>query len=103
MVGPPPDYRVELAPAAARQLRKLDVPTARRVRAALRELAARLADPAGGRGGRASKTLKGTADTSHRLRVGDHRVMYDVIGEDRVVLVLGVVHRRDLERWLQGR
>src|SRR4051812_34559079 len=98
MVGPPRHYRVELAPAAARQLRKLDAPTAQRVRAALRELAARLADPAGGRGGKASKTLKGASDTFHRLRVGDRRVMYDVISEDRVVLVLGVVHRRDLER-----
>lgn len=31
----------------------------------------------------------------------DHRVMYDVIEDDRVVLVLGVVHRTDLERWLK--
>jgi hypothetical protein len=29
--------------------------------------------------------------------------MYDVIEEDRVVLVLGVVHRRDLEAWLRNR
>jgi hypothetical protein len=29
--------------------------------------------------------------------------MYDVIGEDQVVLVLGIVHRADLERWLRNR
>jgi hypothetical protein len=29
--------------------------------------------------------------------------MYDVIDEERTLLVLGVVHRRDLERWLRGR
>jgi hypothetical protein len=29
--------------------------------------------------------------------------MYDVILEDRVVLVLGSVNRADLERWLRRR
>jgi hypothetical protein len=29
--------------------------------------------------------------------------MYDVIAEDRILLVLGIVHRRDLERWLRSR
>lgn len=45
------------------------------------------------------KSIRGTEDTFHRLRVGDHRVMYDVIDSDRVTLVLGVVDRADLERW----
>jgi mRNA-degrading endonuclease RelE of RelBE toxin-antitoxin system len=48
------------------------------------------------------KTIRGRADSFHRLRVGDYRVMYDVIDEDRVVLVLGIVHRGDLERWLRS-
>ena len=54
-------------------------------------------------GGKTVKTIHGFADTFHRLRVGDLRVMYDVIDDDRVVLVLGVVHRGDLERWLRAR
>jgi hypothetical protein len=29
--------------------------------------------------------------------------MFDVIDEDRVVLVLGIAHRSDLERWLRSR
>ena len=29
--------------------------------------------------------------------------MYDVIEEDNVILVLGIVHRADLERWLRKR
>ena len=49
------------------------------------------------------KTVHGAGDTFHRLRVGDHRVMYDVIEEDRVILVLGIVHRGDLERWIRSR
>jgi mRNA-degrading endonuclease RelE of RelBE toxin-antitoxin system len=54
-------------------------------------------------GGKAVKTIHGISDSFHRLRVGDDRVMYDVIDEDRVILVLGVVHRADLERWIRSR
>jgi len=53
--------------------------------------------------GKSVKTIQGAGDSFHRLRVGDHRVMYDEIDEDRVILVLGIVHRGDLERWLRNR
>ena len=49
------------------------------------------------------KTIRGADDTFHRLRIGDYRVMYDVIDADRAVLVLGIVDRADLERWLRSR
>jgi mRNA-degrading endonuclease RelE of RelBE toxin-antitoxin system len=49
------------------------------------------------------KTIKGVSDSFHRLRVGDYRVIFDVVEEDRVVLVAGIVHRDDLERWLRSR
>jgi mRNA-degrading endonuclease RelE of RelBE toxin-antitoxin system len=49
------------------------------------------------------KTIQGLADSFHRLRVGEHRIMDDVIEQDRTVLVLGIVHRGDLERWLRNR
>lgn len=73
-----------------------------RVRGALLRLAADVATP-GRIGGKSVKSIKGTDDAFHRLRVGDHRVMCDVIEQDRVVLVLGIVHRGDLERWLRNR
>ncbi len=49
------------------------------------------------------KTIRSAKDSVQRLRVGDYRLMFDVIEEDRVVLVLGIVHRDDLERWLRSR
>jgi mRNA-degrading endonuclease RelE of RelBE toxin-antitoxin system len=49
------------------------------------------------------KTIHGVGDPFHRLRIGDLRLMFDVIDEDRVLLVLGVVHRGDLERWIRNR
>lgn len=54
-------------------------------------------------GGKRVRTIRGTADSFHRLRVGDYRVRYDLIVEDRVLHVLGIVHRSDLERWLRSR
>lgn len=54
-------------------------------------------------GGKSTKTIQGVADSFHRLRVGDYRVMYDVLEDERVILVLGIVHRGDLERWLRNR
>jgi mRNA-degrading endonuclease RelE of RelBE toxin-antitoxin system len=54
-------------------------------------------------GGKAVKTIQGIRDSFHRLRVGDYRVMHDVIDEDQVILVLGIVHRGDLERWIRNR
>lgn len=53
--------------------------------------------------GKKAKTIQGVSDTFHRLRVGDYRIMNNVIEADRVVLVLGIVHRSDLERWLRSR
>jgi len=54
-------------------------------------------------GAKAVKTIRGVSDSFYRLRVGDYRVMYDAIDEDRVVLVLGIVQRGDLERWIRNR
>jgi mRNA-degrading endonuclease RelE of RelBE toxin-antitoxin system len=54
-------------------------------------------------GGKSVKTIQGAGDPFRRLRVGDYRIMYDVIDEDRGILVLGIVHRGDLERWLRNR
>lgn len=73
-----------------------------RIRAALERLAADAATP-GRIGGKRVKSIQGAADTFHRLRVGDHRVLFDVIAEERTLLVLGIVHRGDLERWLRNR
>jgi mRNA-degrading endonuclease RelE of RelBE toxin-antitoxin system len=72
------------------------------VRASLERLALDVTEP-GRVGGKRVKTIHGAGDSFRRLRVGDYRVLFDVIDEDRVVLVLGVVHRGDLERWLRSR
>ncbi len=73
-----------------------------RISRALEKLASDLATPGRVRG-KAVKTIQGPGDSFHRLRVGDYRVMYDIIEQDEVVLVLGIVHQGDLERWIRNR
>ena len=54
-------------------------------------------------GGKAVETIRGAGDSFHHLRVGDYRVMYDVIDTDGGIVVLGMVDRGDLERWIRSR
>jgi mRNA interferase RelE/StbE len=95
-------YGVELSPASERVFRKLPPDVKGRVRKALERLAADAAKP-GRIEGKTVKTIHGLDGPFYRLRVGDHRIMYDVIERDRVVLILGIVHRSDLERWIRNR
>lgn len=80
-------YRIEVAPAAVRQLRKLDPATRRRVQAAIELLAAQ-PRPSG------AKKMAG-GDGEWRVRTGDCRVVYEVQDEVLLVLVVAVGHRRD--------
>lgn len=98
----PEPYGVELTPSAVKAFRKLPADVQGRLRAALGRLATDVAQT-GRIGGRRVKSIQGVDDSFHRLRVGDLRVMYDVVETDRVVLVLGIVRRGDLERWIRNR
>ncbi|MFZ1372563.1 MAG: type II toxin-antitoxin system RelE/ParE family toxin [Nostocoides sp.] len=81
-------YRVEVAPAALRQLRMLDSPARRRVQAAI-ELLADQPRPS-----RAKRLVGGEGEW--RARTGDYRIVYEVRDDVLVVLVVAVGHRRDI-------
>lgn len=83
-------YEVRFHPSAARELEKLDVRVRRRVERAVDRLTQ---EP---RGGGALK-LRGAEDL-WRLRIGDHRVVYQVRDTMLLVLVIRVRHRRDAYR-----
>jgi mRNA interferase RelE/StbE len=85
-------YRIEVTPAAARQLRKLDPHARRRVQAAV-ELLAQEPRPSG------AKKLVG-GDREWRVRTGDYRIVYEIHDEVLLVLVLAMGHRRDIYRGL---
>ena len=81
-------YRIEVAPAAVRQLRKLDRVAQRRVQAAI-ELLASEPRPSG------AKKLVG-GDGEWRVRTGDYRIVYEIHDNVLLVLVVAVGHRRDI-------
>lgn len=83
-------YRLEVTPAAARQLRELDPPARRRVQAAV-ELLATEPRPAG------AKKLAGGAG-EWRVRTGDYRIVYEIHDEVLLILVVSVGHRREIYR-----
>ena len=83
-------HRVEVAPAAARQLRKLDPSARRRVQAAI-ELLADQPRPSG-----ATKLAGG--DGEWRVRTGDLRIVYEIHDRVLLVLVVAVGHRREIYR-----
>ncbi|HRA27364.1 type II toxin-antitoxin system RelE/ParE family toxin [Ornithinibacter sp.] len=83
-------YRVEVAEAAVRSLRKRDPTARRRVQAAI-ELLAEQPRPSGAR------RLVG-GDGLMRVRTGDYRIVYEIHDDVLVVLVVAVGHRREIYR-----
>jgi mRNA interferase RelE/StbE len=80
------EYRVELAPAALRQLRRLPPGDAARLRGPILACAQELF-PSGAR------KLAGTE--LWRVRVGDLRVIYVVDAAERIVVILKVARRSE--------
>jgi len=81
-------YRVELAPSAARQLKKFTPDVRRRIQGVLELLAEDPRPPA-------AKQLVGGAG-EWRVRTGDYRVIYEIHDRQVVVLVLRMGHRREI-------
>ncbi len=79
-------WRVELAPAAQRQLRKLPPDATARLRGPILALAR---DP------RPPGALTLTGSSLWRLRVGDVRIVYAIDDTARVVVILRVARRNE--------
>jgi mRNA interferase RelE/StbE len=79
-------YRVDLAPAALRELRRLPAGDAARLRGPILALALEPRPPG---------ATKLAASEWWRIRVGDLRVVYLVDDVDRLVIVLRVARRNE--------
>jgi len=80
-------YRIELRPAAARALRKLDPADRHRIQGAIALLAHDPRPPA-------ARALQGRPGL--RVRVGDYRIIYTVADDVLLVVVVALGHRRDV-------
>ena len=85
-------YRIEYRPAARRDLKRLDLPTRRRIVLRIEKLA----DNPRPRG---VETLSGS-ERLYRLRVGDYRIVYVIKDKALLVLIVRVGHRREVYRKL---
>ncbi len=83
-------HRVELTPAAQRDLRSLDRPVLRRIDAKIRTLAE---DPRP----HGVEKLAGEPEV-YRVRVGDYRILYQIDDAVLIVLIVRVRHRREVYR-----
>ncbi len=81
------EYRIELRPAAARALRKLDPQIRHRVQGAIALLAQDPRPPG-------ARALQGRSGL--RVRVGDYRIIYSVADDVLLVVVVTLGHRRDI-------
>ena len=87
-------WTVEFDAAAAKELRKLDPPVARRIVAVLRERLAPLADPRS-----IGEALRGDElGEFWKYRLGDYRVVARIVDRRLIVIVVRIGHRRDVYR-----
>jgi len=82
-------YSIQIAPAAERQIRKLEVTVRRQI---FKKIGTLQSNP------RPVGVEKLTAIDSYRVRVGDYRIIYDI--EDRIttVLVVRIGNRKEVYR-----
>ncbi len=81
-------YRVEIAPAAKRQIKKLPTAVQQQIIRRLEDLAVE-PRPTG------IVKLKGS-ESLYRVRLGDYRVVYEIQDAQLLILVVKVGHRSDV-------
>jgi mRNA interferase RelE/StbE len=91
-------WRVELSRAATRAFERASKPDRKRIERAIDGLATNPRPS-----GKLVKAVQGPHDEFLRLRAGDFRILYEVFDADRVVLIHGIVARKELEEWLRRR
>jgi mRNA interferase RelE/StbE len=77
--------------AAARELARLDRPIGRRVVERVKWLAANLDDLS-------PDALTGDLAGFYKLRVGDYRVLYEILKDEQIIVIHKIGHRREVYR-----
>ena len=84
-------YRVRFLRSAKRDLERLDKPVAARILQRIRWLAEHVEDAR-------LQPLTGDLEGFFKLRVGSYRVIYEILWQERTIVVHLVGHRRDIYR-----
>jgi mRNA interferase RelE/StbE len=84
-------YELRLLAAAEKELEKLDAVIARRMADQLRRLAINF-------DAMRPELLSGELSGLYKLRVGDYRAIYEVLRQERTIIVHQIGHRREIYR-----
>ena len=82
-------YRVHLLDAASKDLARLDKPVARRIVERVHWLEENLEDTT-------LEALTGELDGLFKLRIGDYRVVYELIHDEQLIMIHAIGHRREI-------
>lgn len=84
-------FTVKVTPAAQKQIRKLDPQVARRIRTFLERSLQGIDNP----------RALGAPLVDHdfwRYRVGDYRILANIVDDELIILVVALAHRREVYR-----
>jgi mRNA interferase RelE/StbE len=84
-----PVYHVRILSAAARELSRLDRPTRQRVIERIHRLADNLENIR-------HEVLSGKFSGLYKLRVGEHRVVYEISHTEQILMIHLIGHRREI-------
>ena len=84
-------YRIRILDEASRELAQLDKPVANRLVKRVRWLAANLENLT-------PEALSGDLAGFFKLRVGDYRVLYQILPDEKVIVLHAIGHRKDIYR-----
>ncbi len=84
-------YRIRLLEAASKDLARLDKPVARRIVERAQWLADNIADAD-------PEALTGELKGLFKLRVGNYRIVYELLHEERAIIIHAIGHRREIYR-----
>jgi len=84
-------YRIRVLETAIRELARLDRPVGQRIVERIRWLAANL-EAIG------LEPLTDDLTGLYKLRVGDYRVLYEILHDEQTIVIHAIGHRRDVYR-----
>jgi mRNA interferase RelE/StbE len=84
-------YRIRILKAAARELERLDKPFARRIAERINWLAANLDNIR-------PEPFTGDLAGFYKFRIGDYRIIYEILHDEQVIVIHEIGHRRDIYR-----
>jgi len=84
-------YRIRILKAATRELERLDKPFARRIAERVNWLAANLDNIR-------PEPFTGDLAGFYKFRIGDYRIIYEILHDEQVIVIHEIGHRRDIYR-----